>query len=652
MAQQQYGDMYADYSQHQNRSPVSSRYNGSGLSLNRQPSRQFEQYSSNTLQGGLLYQDDQSSQYDTSRFDRMASNPLNTSSSYLYENQTWNYGGANVGANMMGGTGRLKPQPPRRAGLPTGWLDPQMHQAENMSHYQMNGQFNVHQLPQQRGSPPQNDNDELIPTAIVIKNIPFAVKKEQLIACMTEMRLPLPYAFNYHFDAGVFRGLAFANFTSADETQTVIQAMNHMELQGRKLRVEYKKMLPVQERERIERDKREKRGQLQEQHQPLAPGQVQNPLHAQSSMASLTSMSSANHPPPASPSPVSFRGKLGRPSSNLGLDLLTFADIDLNEPVTLGYYSDLMLFKSDQSRETLIFPPSVTPADRRIIHTLAHHMGLEHRSEGSGDSRCVQILKRTAQISPPVAQQSNYYTESSRRGLNRAATIDFSEARENSGLHHTLNRQGSNLLDIPGSPGLGGLSAHNNLRAAKSFADLRSYTPSPVHSTASFPVGLTQNISRYAAEYSHGSVASGTPNLTPTSAGGMNGRDETFLLSGISNMAIGYDRPSSNRMNAGGRIGPEREIHVPSTGAIGSQRPVNGNYEETPRNGAAVERQPRGPGADWGAGGGFSRPRQNGHMNRGSGELDPSGCEKSWDDNTLQDSSDRTGGSQPTSRYL
>ncbi|KAK0127929.1 hypothetical protein ONS96_007427 [Cadophora gregata f. sp. sojae] len=599
MAQQYGGDMYADYSQSQNRSPVPNRY-GNGLTLNRQPSRQFEQYTPQPPQA--LYQDDHSSQYDpASRFDRMPPSTIH-SSNYPYENQTWNYGGANAGANMMGGTGRVKPSAPRRAGLPTGWLEPQMHQAEPMNNYQMNSQFNMHQHQQQRASPPQNDNDELIPTAIVIKNIPFAVKKEQLIACMTEMRLPLPYAFNYHFDSGVFRGLAFANFTSADETQTVIQAMNHMDLQGRKLRVEYKKMLPVQERERIERDKREKRGQLQEQHQPLAPGQVQNPLHTQSSMASMTSLSSANHPPPASPSPVSFRGKL---------------DVDLNEPITLGYYSELVLFKNDVNRETLIFPPSISPADRRIIHTLAHHMALEHRSEGSGDSRCVQILKRAVQISPPVAQH-NYYTESSRRGLNRAATIDFSEARENSGHYHSLNRQGSSLLDIPGSPGLSGLTPHNNLRAAKSFADL--------------------------PEYSHGSAASGTPNLTPTSAGGgMNGRDDTFVLNGISNMSIGYDRPSSNRPNATGRIGQERETHTPSTGAIGSHRTVNGNYDENPRNGTAVERQPRGPGADWGAGNGFSRPRQNGHVNRGSGEIDPNSYENGWDDNRAQDSSDRTG---------
>ena len=141
---------------------------------------------------------------------------------------------------------------------------------------------------------PNDPDEELIPTAIVIKNIPFAVKKEQLVELMTQMSLPLPYAFNYHFDNGVFRGLAFANFTSPDETAQVIDHLNHYELQGRKLRVEYKKMLPLQERERIEREKRERRGQLEEQHRPLGGPQ----LHSQQSMSSMSSHRLANTPSP------------------------------------------------------------------------------------------------------------------------------------------------------------------------------------------------------------------------------------------------------------------------------------------------------------------------------------------------------------------
>lgn len=147
-------------------------------------------------------------------------------------------------------------------------------------------------------TPTSDDGEELIPTAIVIKNIPFAVKKEQLQNLMQDIGLPVPYAFNYHFDNGVFRGLAFANFQNPEDTKIVIENMNHMELQGRKLRVEYKKMLPLQERERIEREKRERRGQLEEQHRPVnGLG-----LHNQASMSSLNSAL-----PATSPSPVSMR---------------------------------------------------------------------------------------------------------------------------------------------------------------------------------------------------------------------------------------------------------------------------------------------------------------------------------------------------------
>lgn len=127
--------------------------------------------------------------------------------------------------------------------------------------------------------------EQLIPTAIVIKNIPFAVRRETLAALMLEMHLPQPYAFNYHFDNGVFRGLAFANFSSPEDTKIVIDAMNGMDVHGRKLRVEYKKMLPEAERERIEREKRERRGQLEEQHR--APM-----LHQQPSVNTLNSMNS------------------------------------------------------------------------------------------------------------------------------------------------------------------------------------------------------------------------------------------------------------------------------------------------------------------------------------------------------------------------
>lgn len=104
-------------------------------------------------------------------------------------------------------------------------------------------------------------DDDIIPTAIVVKNIPFSIKKEQLLQIIEDLRIPMPYAFNYHFDQGVFRGLAFANFRSGEEADAVVAALNGFDVSGRKLRVEYKKVLQAGEKERIEKEKAIKRMQ-------------------------------------------------------------------------------------------------------------------------------------------------------------------------------------------------------------------------------------------------------------------------------------------------------------------------------------------------------------------------------------------------------
>ena len=618
------------------RSPSSLRYQG----VQRQTSRHFPT-DSNFAATIFTADDPHMPPYHLSQDFR---NPASTMhgghypSNAPYESQTWNHQSYANGANTVGGTGRVK-QNSRRPPIPS---VSKIFNYRETSESDMSQQWdNAPQAPfglmpmhdggmhyqpsQSRTSPPmeQGGEEATIPTAIVIKNIPFAVKKEQLQDLMQQMQLPLPYAFNYHFDNGIFRGLAFANFTDANETRTVITAMNQMELAGRKLRVEYKKMLPPHERDRIERDKRERRGQLQEQHQPMSNGQ----LHNQGSMNSLSS-----NIPATSPSPVNRRadGKPGMAfhtfgsssADNLGVDY------DLNDPATLAYYTELTLFKNDQNRESLVFPPNVTPEERRTIHTLAHHMGLEHKSEGHGEQRQVQILKSRIPAAVPQIGQG-FYNES-RRGLNRAATVDFTESRASDTNYEGitgLRRQASHMLDIPGSPGAG-LSAAHNLRGAKSFADLRSFSPSPVPSLSSFPSNAAQNISSY--NNYHNTNSSGAP--TPTSGGPSSSRDpirEDLLLANFS--GLGISERSIQRPNYAANAGP-----------IGSQRPINGVYDEAPRNGSSVlpQRQPKGPThRDWenahGPAGFSSRPRQNGHINRGSGEIDLNATNKIWDDNRV-----------------
>ncbi|KAJ5524060.1 hypothetical protein N7504_001524 [Penicillium tannophilum] len=587
-------DMYHDPSA---RSPGSQRHQ---QPLHRQPSRQFDAYGAMPVN---LYED-QMARYESARLERL-NPPMQNNNSYSYDlsgSQTWNPNGF-ANAQTLGGirsaSASLKPAARGRTALPTTWLDQQPGMPNAFSNLGPGPIQSSAMRPEASAS--SEGDDELIPTAIVIKNIPFAVKKEQLVQLMTELNLPLPYAFNYHFDNGVFRGLAFANFTSAEETATVIDVLNHFELQGRKLRVEYKKMLPLQERERIEREKRERRGQLEEQHRPM-PSQ----LHTQSSMTSLNS-----HIPATSPSPVSQRG-----GASHGQKL----DVDLNDGQTLQYYSQLLLFKEDTTRDSVLFPSNLTPSQRRTVHTLAHNMGLAHASRGSGDQRQVQVLKVAAgtNVSPPLqpippAGQS----DSSRRGLNRAATIDFSEARNEAGpgAFNTLRGQTSGFLGVLDSPG--NFANTQNLRAAKSFADLRSYTPSPVPSSASFPAALQSNGTRLQYDGTP-TGASNTPTLTSAPSGSSLGmqRDDNLLVNSLGGLSLGtgIGGPNSSPRRLRGMFSWDQDSQPSTTGAIGSNRGMGVGFDTAQQERMPI-RQPRGPTPE--------KPgfRRQGHQARGSDEL-------------------------------
>ncbi|CRL27984.1 Single-stranded nucleic acid binding R3H [Penicillium camemberti] len=584
-----YQDMYHDHSA---RSPGSQRHQ---QPLHRQPSRQFDAYGPMPTN---MYEQDQM-RYESARLERLNPSLQNNYGYDISGSQTWNPNGF-ANAQTLGGirsaSASLKPNARGRAGLPTTWLDQQPNMPQAFSNLGPGPIQSSAMRPEASAS--SADDDELIPTAIVIKNIPFAVKKEQLVQLMTELNLPLPYAFNYHFDNGVFRGLAFANFTSAEETATVIEVLNHFELQGRKLRVEYKKMLPLQERERIEREKRERRGQLEEQHRPMGGGPQ---LQTQSSMSSLTS-----HIPATSPSPVSQRGQK--------------IDVDLNDTQTLSYYSQLLLFKEDTVRDSVIFPHNLTPSQRRTVHTLAHNMGLGHASRGSGEQRQVQVFKIAAgaNVSPPTSSiPPSGQSDSGRRGLNRAATIDFSEARqEGPGAFNTLRGQNSGFLGVMDSPG--NFANGQNLRAAKSFADLRSYTPSPVPSSASFPAALQSNGARLQYEGAP-TATSNTPTLTPAQSGSSLGmqRDDNLLVNSLGGLSLGtgIGGPNSSPRRLRGMFSWEQDSQQSNAGAIGSNRGMGMGYDSQQER--MPVRQPRGPTPDKGTG--FRR--QNGHQARGSDEL-------------------------------
>lgn len=241
---------------------------------------------------------------------------------------------------------------------------------------------------------------DIIPTAIVIKNIPFNIKREQLLHIIRDLGIPVPYAFNYHFDQGIFRGLAFANFHSPAEANEVVSALNGLDVSGRKLRVEYKKVLQAGEKERIEKekalkrmqfphsnDKERKKDKVSTAESGAIPGLnvVPTPIRANSPNFAAHDKDGPHRLSPDGVSPIFFM----RHSPSDAQE----SSLDLNDASTLEIYSRVLLFKDDRMRDDLSFSKCLTPAERRVVHLVAQKLGLYHYTVGSGDDRHVIVTK-------------------------------------------------------------------------------------------------------------------------------------------------------------------------------------------------------------------------------------------------------------------
>ena len=253
-------------------------------------------------------------------------------------------------------------------------------------------------------------DDDVIPTAIVIKNIPFAVAREQLLGVIESLGAPLPYAFNYHHDNGIFRGLAFANFRAPEEAAGVVAALNGYDVQGRKLRVEYKKVLQPGEKDKIEREKALKRmrsiqfdNSAKDMPPPLAIPNHNPAIGANRGRGMNTSdrqSADIDHSPPHS-------------ASSGGSDNLPIT-LDLNDPVALDIYSRVLVFKEDRMRDDLAFSRSLTPMERRIVHLVAQKLGLTSITKGGeGEVRYVVVTRDSVGGRPCLVSSSSATVTSS-----------------------------------------------------------------------------------------------------------------------------------------------------------------------------------------------------------------------------------------------
>ena len=209
--------------------------------------------------------------------------------------------------------------------------------------------------------------------------------------------------------------MAFANFRQAADADAVVAALNGFDVQGRKLRVEYKKVLQAGEKERIEREKairRMRSMQLEKEQATATPlyedygSALSSAFSPQRSFSSGSPFQQSQYSPPTSTS------ALLAPQYNLTLNSAPPApppapssttpsvsgrspadELDLNDPSTLEIYSRILLFKDDHMRDELAFSRSLNPKQRRVVHLLAQKLGVYHFSVGEGDERYAVVTR-------------------------------------------------------------------------------------------------------------------------------------------------------------------------------------------------------------------------------------------------------------------
>ncbi|KAF9913885.1 hypothetical protein BX616_009386 [Lobosporangium transversale] len=251
------------------------------------------------------------------------------------------------------------------------------------------------QSQQQSQQQPTEEPVDTIPTAIVIKNIPFSVKRDALLAILDNLDIPKPYAFNYHFDNGVFRGLAFANYRTAEETELVVNAVNGLDVSGRKLRVEFKKVMPAAEQEKREQEKAAEA--LHRREMELMEAQLLEQERREQERRELEHQNREFERDRRNRSSA----LLDRQSSGRGLDRdevdtrysSSANQLDLNDPETLAFYDRLLVFRGDSTKDDMIFPENLSGRQRRILHLIADKLSLHHFSEGEGNMRRLIIMK-------------------------------------------------------------------------------------------------------------------------------------------------------------------------------------------------------------------------------------------------------------------
>ncbi|CAG8529391.1 122_t:CDS:2, partial [Diversispora eburnea] len=287
--------------------------------------------------------------------------------------------------------------------------------------------------------------------------------------------IPKPYAFNYHFDNGVFRGLAFANYRTPEETDLVVSALNGYEVSGRKLRVEYKRVLPAAEREAKEREKMEKQKADKEHSNQDARIQEKTEIELTEKPKSINTENGKHEKDKKESekkSPVD--------------------QLDLNDPETLKFYDQVIIFRDDKSRDELVFSKTLTPTHRRTLHLIAQKLSLYHYNEGDGEDRILKIVRKPASAAINIKQTPSRNGSFGRRAAQQLlASAGLSESPSNRSMRgdvSPLSRSFRKSWLNDGTPIVFPIRQPRGPDPAQNFA----FRPSRLHVSA-IPFGVQDN---------------------------------------------------------------------------------------------------------------------------------------------------------------
>ncbi|KAK9765017.1 Peptidyl-prolyl cis-trans isomerase pin4 [Basidiobolus ranarum] len=273
---------------------------------------------------------------------------------------------------------------------------------------------------------------DIVTTAVVIKNIPFSIKRDALLKSMVELDIPKPYAFNYHYDNGVFRGLAFANFKTPEETDYVISTLNGFDIGGRKLKVEYKRVMLGFNNEPL--NEFVEKGFFEET-QSSSDKEVKEKSKKSEKPVKILQREKEERPENL-PRDKSKKSEKMKSEKRNKAKVESPEGIDLSDPETRTFYEELVAFREEQGNHDLVYLNSLNQYQRNLLQMIVQKLGMSFKCDGEEENWHMRISRKGA----PSSVSSLSIPKTTKKPLNsngspsNAAGFNRSSVRSNSEL--------------------------------------------------------------------------------------------------------------------------------------------------------------------------------------------------------------------------